>query len=91
MEDLKNKNNLFTSNDITLKCPIDMKWEDMKEVKDGRFCYGCYEKLYYVGGYTKGEVKSLQRKYGSNICVGIRTLAKNNITNYPIVVGVALI
>jgi len=91
VEDLKNKNNLFTSNDITLKCPIDMKWEDMKEVKDGRFCYGCYEKLYYVGGYTKSEVKSLQRKYGSNICVGIRTLAKNNITNYPIVVGVALI
>jgi len=91
VEDLKNKNNLFTSNDITLKCPINMKWEDMKEVKDGRFCYGCYEKLYYVGGYTKSEVKALQRKYGSNICMGIRTLVKNNMTKCSIVVGVALI
>lgn len=71
MEKLEKKSNLFTSDDITIKCPKMKKWKDMQEVKDGRFCDGCNEKLYYVGGYTKEEVKSLQRKYGNNICVGV--------------------
>ncbi len=74
MKNLENGENLFTSDDIMVKCPKNMRWENMQEVKDGRFCEGCHEKLYYVGGYTKGEVKTLQRKYGSNICVGVRTI-----------------
>ena len=74
MKDIENKNNLFTSNDIIVKCPKNMQWKNMREVKNGRFCEGCHEKLYYVGGYSKGEVKRLQRQYGSNICVGVRTL-----------------
>jgi len=76
MEKLENNNNLFTSDDIAILCPKMKKWREMKEVKDGRFCDGCNEKIYYVGGYTKGEVKALQRKYGKNICVGVgKTLA----------------
>lgn len=86
MKDLEDNNNLFTSNDITVKCPKDMKWEDMREVKDGRFCNGCHEKLYYVGGYTKGEVKALLRKYGSNICVGVRAL----VASCPVIVGIPM-
>jgi len=65
---------LFTSNDIGIKCPKNKQWNKMEEVKNGRFCDGCHEKLFYVGGYTKGEVMELQRKYGTNICVGIRKL-----------------
>ena len=72
MERLEEKNNLFTSDDIAIICPKMKHWAEMKEVKNGRFCDGCNEKLYYVGGYTKGEVKALQRKYGNNICVGVR-------------------
>jgi len=76
MEKLEEKINLFTSEDIAIECPKMKKWREMQEVKNGRFCDGCNEKLYYVGGYTKGEVKALQRKYGKNICVGVgKTLA----------------
>ena len=71
MKNLEKRENLFTSDDIRVKCPKNMRWENMQEVKDGRFCDGCHEKIYYVGGYTKEEVTSLQRKYGNNICVGV--------------------
>jgi len=71
MEKLKEKNNLFTSDDIAIICPKMKQWVDMEEVKNGRFCDGCNEKLYYVGGYTKKEVQALQRKYGNHICVGV--------------------
>jgi len=112
VKNLENGNNLFTSDDITVRCPKNMNWENMREVKDGRFCEGCYEKLYYVGGYTKGEVKRLQRIYGSSICVGVKTLVSvnlvsglssctkkdkkicnnmaQNITKYPVVVGLPI-
>jgi hypothetical protein len=79
MKNLENKENLFTSDDIRVKCPKDMRWENMQEVKDGRFCDGCHEKLYYVGGYTKGEVKTLQRKYGSNIFVAVRPIVTSSL------------
>ena len=72
MQKTKKEQNLFTSDDIGIHCPRNKEWNKMEEVQDGRFCDGCHEKLFYVGGYSKGEVMALQRKYGSNICVGIK-------------------
>ena len=81
----KKEQKLFTSDDITVSCPRGMQWREMEEVKDGRFCTGCQEKLYYVGGYTKMEVMELQRKHGNNICVGVSTLH-----DVPVVVGLPI-
>jgi len=72
MQKSKKEQNLFTSDNIGIRCPRNKEWNKMEEVKNGRFCDGCHEKLFYVGGYTKSEVMALQRKYGTNICVGIR-------------------
>jgi len=72
MQKTKKEQNLFTSDDIGIRCPRSKEWNKMEEVKHGRFCDGCHEKLFFVGGYTKGEVMALQRKYGANICVGVR-------------------
>ena len=80
---MKNKINLFTSDDIGIPCPREKKWEEMREVIGGRFCDGCNEKIIYVEGYSKGEVMALQREFGANICVAI-----NEPNNSSVIVGI---
>ncbi len=48
---MKNKINLFTSNDMGITCPRKKKWEEIKEVIGERFYDGCNEKIVYVEGY----------------------------------------
>ena len=82
----REKEYLFTSDDIGIRCPRDKKWESMEEIKFGRFCDGCQEKLFYVGGFTKGEVMALQRKYGKNICVAIGKRVESKMDS--VVIGI---
>ena len=86
MKNNKKEMNLFTRDDIGITCPRETKWEELKslkELKARRFCDGCSEKIFYVGGYTKGEVMALQRKYGNNRCV-----AFSENLEAPVTIGV---
>ena len=68
---IENSEELFTCNDIAVKCPKKMVWDEMETVGESkRHCEGCDEVLFDVTGYTKEEVHALQKKHGS-ICVAV--------------------
>lgn len=61
-----------------IKNPCDKNWDDLKPVKDGRFCETCNKTVWDLSSKSNDEVKSLQKK--GKICGYLPK--KNNINHF---------